>query len=144
VAGTIESESMATILLAGEDAALLEGLAQLFATLGHSSTVVRTLAEARETSRRLSPLVSVVDRTLLGNEQTLGLSAAAGGATLLFGQGDEAPRLLPAQVRRAVLADLTLPLERNRRVALVQRVVDRAETVGRRTRNTPPETPALR
>lgn len=135
---------MATILLAGEDAALLEGLAQLFATLGHNSTVVGTLSEARDASRRLSPLVSVVDRTLLGNEHTLGLSAAAGGATLLFGHGATAPQLLPAQVRRAVLADLTLPLERNRLVALVQRIVDRAETVGRRTRNTPPETPALR
>ncbi|MBA3891905.1 MAG: hypothetical protein H0X64_15390, partial [Gemmatimonadaceae bacterium] len=89
---------MATILLAGEDAALLEGLAQSFATLGHSSTVVRTLSEARDASRRLMPLVSVVDRTLLGNEHTLGLSAAAGGATLLFGHGETAPGLLPAQV----------------------------------------------
>lgn len=135
---------MATILLAGEDAALLEGLTQLFATLGHSSTVVRTLSEARDASRRLMPLVSVIDRTLLANEQTLGLASAAGGATLLFGCGRTAPGLLPAQVRRAVLADLTLPLERNRLTALVQRIVDRAETVGRRTRDTPPETRALR
>lgn len=135
---------MATILLAGEDAALLEGLAQLFATLGHNSTVVGTLPEARDASRRLAPLVSVIDRTLLGNEHALGLTAAAGGATLLFGHGATAPRLLSAQVRRAVLADLTLPLERNRLVALVQRIVDRAETVGRRSRNTPPETQALR
>lgn len=135
---------MATILLAGDDAALLEGLAQMLATLGHHSTVVRTLSEARDAARRLQPLVSVVDRSLLNGDQVLGITCAAGGATLLFGHADTPAGLLPAPVRRAVLADLTLPLERNRLLALVQRVVDRAEVVGRRSRNTPPETPALR
>lgn len=135
---------MATILLVGEDAALLEGLAQMFAALGHNSTVVRTLAEAREASLRLSPIVAVVDRTLVANDHALGVTCAAGGATVLFGHADTPAGMLPAQVRRSVLADLTLPLERNRLLALVERVVSRAETVGRRSRNTPPETPALR
>lgn len=135
---------MATILLAGEDAALLEGLAQMFAALGHNSTVVRTLSEARDVSRRVSPLVAVVDRTLIGNDHTLGITCAAGGATVLFGHADTPAGMLPAQIRRAVLADLTLPLERNRLLALVEHVVSRADTVGRRSRDTPPETPALR
>ncbi len=135
---------MATILLAGEDAALLEGLAQMFAALGHNAPVVRTLAEARDVSRRLSPLVTVVDRTLVGSDHTLGIICAAGGATVLFGHADTPAGMLPASIRRAVLADLTLPLERNRLMALVERVVSRAETVGRRPRNTPPETPAHR
>lgn len=135
---------MATILLAGEDAALLEGLAQLLATLGHHSTVVRTLSEARDAARRLTPLVAVLDRSLLRDDHALGIACAAGGAAVLFGHADTPAGLLPAPIRRAVLADLTLPLERNRLLALVQRVVERAESVGRRTRNTPPETPALR
>lgn len=135
---------MATILLAGEDAALLEGLAQLLAALGHNSTVVRTLAEARDVSRRLLPLVTVVDRTLVGDEQALGIVCGAGGATVLFGHPDTPAELLAAPIRRSVLADLTLPLERNRLLALVQRVAVRAEAVGRRLRNTPPENQALR
>ena len=135
---------MATILLAGEDAALLEGLAQLLASLGHHSTVVRTLPEARDVSRRILPLVSVMDRTLFTDEHVLDVACAAGGATVLFGHAETPAGLLPAKMRRQVLADLTLPLERNRLMALVERVVARAETVGRRSRNTPPETPALR
>lgn len=135
---------MATILLAGEDAALLEGLAQLLASTGHHPTVVRTLAEAREVSRHLLPLVSVMDRTLFKNEHVLDVACASGGAAVLFGHADTPAGMLPATIGRAVLADLTLPLERNRLMALVERVVARAETVGRKSRNTPPETPALR
>jgi hypothetical protein len=38
---------------------------------------------------------------------------------------------LSPTVQRVVLADLTLPLERNRLMALVQHVEDRAKTTGR-------------
>ena len=135
---------MTTILLAGEDAGLLEGLAQSFAAKGHYATVVRTLAEAREASHRLVPLVAVIDRSLVHGVHSLGVTMAAGGATVLFGDAATAPGVLAAPVRRAVLADLTLPLERNRLLALVQRVSERAQVVGRRSRDTPPETSALR
>ena len=45
---------------------------------------------------------------------------------------------------RLVLADLTLPLERNRLLALVHRVADRARVTGRESGETPalPEPPA--
>ena len=135
---------MATILLAGDDAGLLEGLAQALAALGHHSTVVRSLADAREASHRLSPLVAVVDRSLVHGIHTLGLTMAAGGAAVLFGDAGSPAGVLAAAVRRTVLAELTLPLERNRLLALVQRVAERATLVGRRSRNTPPETSALR
>ncbi len=38
---------------------------------------------------------------------------------------------LPPSLQRAVLADLTLPLERNRLVALVAHVEERAKATGR-------------
>lgn len=135
---------MATILLIGEDAALLEGVAQTLASHGHTSSVAVSLADARDLAQRTPPLVAVVDRRLLSDEP-LGLPLAAGGAAVLYRTAGASSSVLPNGLSRAVLADLTLPLERNRLVALVQRVEDRAVTVGRGPhRNTPPETPALR
>ena len=54
------------------------------------------------------------------------------------------PGPLPSALVRLVLADLTLPLERNRLLALVHRVADRARVTGRETGETPalPEPPA--
>ena len=51
---------------------------------------------------------------------------------------------LPSALVRLVLADLTLPLERNRLLALVHRVADRARVTGRESGETPalPEPPA--
>ena len=46
--------------------------------------------------------------------------------------------VLPPTLQRAVLANITLPLERQRLVALVQHVAERVRTTGRR-RDTPPE-----
>jgi DNA-binding NtrC family response regulator len=136
---------MASILLVGEDAALLEGLAQLLAGQGHSSTTSSSLVEARETARRSPPLVAVVDRRSLNGDDSLGMTLAAGGAAVLYRTGDAPAALLPAGFRRCILADLALPLERNRLLTLVQWVEERATAVGRRTsRNTPPESPAFR
>ena len=69
----------------------------------------------------------------------LAIPIAAGGALVLYnvtGNGD-APALSPT-LQRAVLANITLPLERQRLVALVQHVAERVRTTGRR-RDTPPE-----
>jgi hypothetical protein len=44
---------------------------------------------------------------------------------------------LPASVQRAVLADLSLPLERNRLMALVQHVDERARVTGRGVQDAP-------
>jgi len=128
---------MATILLAGDDAALLEGLAQLLASLGHTTAVARSLGEAREIAGPLAPLVAVMDHRLLDGMDTLGITLGAGGALVLFRDAATPPATLPANLRRMVLADLTLPLERNRLVTLVTRVEERAATVGRGRRDTP-------
>jgi hypothetical protein len=57
-------------------------------------------------------------------------------------QTAELAPLLPA-LQRAVLADLTLPLERHRLAALVQSLGERARMTGRATRRTPTEGRAI-
>ena len=132
---------MTYVLLVGGDVALLEGLAQALATLGHTPGVARDLSEARQLASANPPLVLVVDRTLAssGGAELLSTPLAAGGARLLYRTAATplAP-LLPA-LQRAVLADLTLPLERHRLAALVQSVGERARLSGRTPRHTPPE-----
>ena len=134
---------MATILLAGEDAALLEGLVQSLVALGHSPSVALSLAEARETAARgTAPLMAVVDRGFVDTTGTevLGLPLAPGGTLVLYRTPGCAAGTLAPPLQRAVLADLTLPLERNRLVALVQHVEERARATGRTPRHTPRET----
>ncbi|HET7189141.1 MAG TPA: hypothetical protein VFI52_13390 [Gemmatimonadaceae bacterium] len=132
---------MTHVMLVGGDAALLEGLAQALAALGHTPRVVRTLKEARAWSSAQPPLVLVVDRMLASEAgaDLLSTPLASGGARLLYRTSASplAP-LLPA-LQRAVLADLTLPLERHRLVALVQSVGERARLSGRTPKHTPPE-----
>lgn len=136
---------MTHVMLVGGDAALLEGLAQSLAAQGHVPRVARTLAEARELSRVTPPLVLVVDRALASDAgaDLLAAPLASGGARLLYRTASAplAP-LLPA-LQRAVLADLTLPLERHRLAALVQSVGERARLSGRTPRQTPPESRTL-
>jgi DNA-binding NtrC family response regulator len=135
---------MATILLAGEDPALLEGLVQSLVALGHNPSVALSLAEAREGAvRGDAPLMLVVDRGFIDGTGTevLGVPLAPGGTLVLYRTpGSSYAGALSPPLQRAVLADLTLPLERNRLVALVQHVEERARATGRTPRHTPRET----
>lgn len=133
---------MTDVLLVGSDVALLEGLAQALGAEGHRPVVCASLAEAREIAVAAPPLVLVADRELASSAgaQLLAIPVAAGGARLLFRpESGGHSALLPA-LQRAVLADLTLPLERHRLVALVQSLGDRVRLTGRGRRPTPPET----
>lgn len=134
---------MTHVLLVGEDVALLEGLAQSLGAQGHTPAVARSLAEAREVALSDPPLVLVVSRALASNAgaDLLAIRLSAGGARLLY-RSATAPLapLLPA-LQRAVLADLTLPLERHRLAALVQSIGERARATGRDVRPaSPPDT----
>lgn len=132
---------MTTVLLVGSDLALLEGLAQSLGSLGHQPSVAATLGEARQMAGACIPLVVVADRALASGAgaELLSIPLSAGGARVLYRTASAplAP-LLPA-LQRAVLADLTLPLERHRLAALVQSLGERARTTGRSTRHTPSE-----
>jgi DNA-binding NtrC family response regulator len=136
---------MTYVMLIGSDVALLEGLAQSLAGLGHRPAVTSTLTEARELASAHPPLVLVVDRALASSAgaELLAVPIAAGGARLLYRAASMPPAPLLPALQRAVLADLTLPLERHRLAALVQSVGDRAQATGRTSRNTPPESRAL-
>jgi DNA-binding NtrC family response regulator len=134
---------MATILLAGDDPALLEGLVQSLVALGHSPSVALSLAEARDTATRgTAPLMLVVDRGFVDGTGTevLGVPLAPGGTLVLYRTPGSSAGALSPPLQRAVLADLMLPLERNRLVALVQHVEERARATGRTPRHTPRET----
>jgi DNA-binding NtrC family response regulator len=133
------------VLLVGEDAALLEGLAQSFAALGYVPRVVVSLHEAREGALADPPLLAVVDGHLAAESSAdaLAVQLAPGGALVLYhSSADERP-LIPPTLQRAVMADLALPLERNRLIALAQRVSERVRATGRSRRQTPPEQEAF-
>jgi hypothetical protein len=130
--------TVADILLIGADAALLEGIAQALAAAGHRIVIAASIAEASFVASAAAPLLVVCDRALLATVgDARGLGLAAGGALVAF--GDPATPL-PAPVRRAVLAELQLPLERARLVALAAHVEARARRTGRTVdASTPPE-----
>lgn len=135
---------MTYVMLVGTDLALLEGLAQSLAALGHRPAVTASLADARELAASLPPLVLVIDRTLASSAgaEMLAVPIAAGGARLLYRSATMPPAPLLPAMQRAVLADLTLPLERHRLAVLVQSISARAKTTGKTPRTTPPETRA--
>jgi hypothetical protein len=68
------------------------------------------------------------------SSEMLGIPLAPGGALVLYHSVGSQPSALPPALLRAVLADLTLPLERNRLVALVAHVQERAVRTGRGVR----------
>lgn len=130
----MDSVGMTQILLVGPNAPLLEGLAQSLAALGASPHVVSSLTEARELALAIRPLVAVIDRELtsLTSGEGFGLSLAPGGVIVLYrSMSTNAVEALPPAIQRQVLAELALPLERNRLVALVQSIAERARAAGR-------------
>ena len=134
---------MAIVFLIGSEDALLEGLAQTLAAAGHQPRVFHGVADAHARARGEVPLVAIVERSLaVSDPAALRLPLAVGGATLLYRSGAEAAAngALSLAVQRLVMAELTLPLERHRLLALIQRVEERARVTGRGTRtDTPPE-----
>jgi len=129
---------VASILLIGADTALLEGIAQALASAGHHALTAVSVAEAAFVAAAAPPLMVVCDRALLttvSDTRTLGL--ASGGALVAY--GDPAIPLSSA-MRRAMLAELRLPLERARLVALATHVAARLRHTGRDASTpTPPE-----
>ena len=134
---------MAPIVLIGTDAPLLEGIAQTLGAAGHRTKIARSAEEVVPSQGEDGPLVAIVERALaLRDDEAcaalLRIPLAPGGAMLLYRTGaaaahagESAEPPLPAPLRRVTLAELTLPLERQRLVALVQHVEERARRAGR-------------
>jgi DNA-binding NtrC family response regulator len=123
------------VILVGTDDALLEGLAQSFATSGLTPHVVGTLYEASEVAAEQKPIMVVVDRGIAMRTpaDVLAIQLAPGGSVVLYhGYGtEEEVAVTPPMLQRSVLAELSLPLERNRLTALALHVHGRAITTGR-------------
>ena len=136
------------ILVLGADDALLEGLAQALAASGHSVAVARTLEDVEELAGREPPLLLVADcarLTLSESTKLARIATSAGSAVVAYRGHEEGPATLafPAELARITLADLELPLERNRLVALALYVAARAREVGRMPRTRSPRMPEL-
>jgi len=124
-----------SVLLIGSDHALLEGLAQTLAAAGVRVGLADTLHDAVLMASAEPPLLLLLDRaSALASPRDVGLSGIAlapGGSVVLYHGNDDTPSALPPSLQRLTLADLTLPLERQRLVALVQTVTARARSRGR-------------
>jgi CheY-like chemotaxis protein len=134
----------AMLLLIGPDDALLEGLAQLLAGAGHGVRAARSMDDAMEQARQSAPLLIVLDRGSVVSdhgEAAARIPLAPGGAFVLYrATSDQGGTLALAHaIARQTLADLSLPLERQRLVALAQYVKARAREVRRVRFDTPPE-----
>lgn len=124
---------MATILLIGTDGALLEGVAQLLVASGYSARTAHSLEEGRALGVSRQPLAVLVETTLaLADPHGIPTPLARGGAVLLYRTDATPAGVIPPALQRMVLADLALPLERNRLLALVRRMAERAFATGRR------------
>jgi uroporphyrinogen-III synthase len=134
------------ILLAGSNTALLEGLAQTLANTGQRVVVAPSTGEAEELRARLSPILTIAERTLVSeggpSRAFLRGTLAGGGALVTYREAGDTSRALPASIARHVLADLVLPLERNRLVALAEHLASRAKATGRPADVTQPDSPA--
>lgn len=141
----LEGWSDMRVLLVGGDSALLEGLAQSFAAQGYAPRVISTLPEAREAAASRPPLLALVERELAATAgaDVLAIPLAPGGALMIYDGANAARAAVPPALQRLVMAELTLPLERNRLLALAQHVHDRVIAAGRSLRRTPPEQRAL-
>ncbi len=129
---------MASILLIGGDEALLEGLAQMLAHAGHLPHTAHSVHDAIEVAATTRPLVAIIERNLaLANPEVARLPLESGGAFVTYHSGDATRPALAAGLQRLVLADLDLPLERKRLLALVQRVDERTRATGRRADESP-------
>jgi DNA-binding NtrC family response regulator len=123
---------VASILIAGPDVALLEGLSQTLIGAGHTVVSGRNVHDALEHLHGARPLVAVVDRDeLVQTGIGLRVSLSDGGALIAFHSDERDLERLPFEIKRATLAELQLPLERQRLLALVRSVESRARAAGR-------------
>jgi DNA-binding NtrC family response regulator len=126
---------VASVVAVGPDTALLEGIAQTLTGAGHHVFVSRDVPEALEQVRNEEPLVAIVQCEELANGAAAIKSVlASGGAILAFHCDGSEPDATALRFRRSTLAELSLPLERQRLLALIRYVEERAATTGRSTR----------
>lgn len=126
------------MILVGADVALLEGLAQTLLGFGHEVSFAGTVSDASSSLSEDLPALAVVSSDALhevADGATLPLTP--GGALIVYCKSHDERPYLPTQFQRATLAQLVLPLERKRLIALVQSFDARSRTTGRSIRDEP-------
>lgn len=134
---------MTTSLVVGSDESVLEGIAQALGSAGHRAHVARSIAEAAAVLTEIEPLVILVERRWAADPEFLRLRLPPGCAVVLYRHDESPAPSLPATVQRQTLADILLPWERQRLIAMVQRLTERAVASGRTRPRTPPEDRAI-
>jgi DNA-binding NtrC family response regulator len=133
---------VASILIVGPGTALLEGVTQTLVGAGHDVMAAADINEALDTLGGARPLVAVVDRTeILRSGVSFRAALAHGGAVIAYNSDETEEGRLPFELKRAVLAELRLPLERQRLLALIRSVEIRAFAAGREVGDSQAERP---
>ncbi len=124
------------ILVAGRDSAVLEGVSQALAGLGQPIKVAASLDEARDVAPAPGFDVAVVQRALLESDSPVPLRPD-GVLVLFHAQAEQTTRAtLSPPLARLLLAEVELPLERQRLVALIRATMARMRS-GHRTDPSP-------
>jgi hypothetical protein len=119
---------MTSVLIVGTNAPLIEGVAQILIARDHQLFFSPTLADALDAVGDVKPLVALVERSAIDETRmTLRIPLAQRGAFIVFHGEESRPAPLPHRVQRATLAELELPLERQRLLSLIRYVDGRAQ-----------------
>lgn len=120
---------MAFVVLIGTQHELLSGVVTSLEDAGFVVRSTDSIAEARELISASLPIAVVMDRGLaIADGSVPVLPLLPGGALFLYHTADDAVAPVPPVLARSAMAELTLPLERNRLIALLQRVRERHRT----------------
>ena len=129
---------MAKVILVGADVALLEGLAQTLLGFGHEVAFAGTVGDVSSGADDDPPALAVVSSESLQEvAEGATLPLTPGGALIVYCKSHDERPFLPRQFQRSTLAQLVLPLERKRLIALVQSFDARSRTTGRSLRDEP-------
>src|SRR5215210_4398730 len=122
----MEQQDMTSVLVVGTDSALIEGISQVLTAKGNKLFYAPSLADALDSVGGVRPLVVLVQRSAIDEmRMTLRIPLAQRGAFIVFHGEDSRGAPLPHRVQRVTLAELELPLERQRLLALIRYVEKR-------------------
>ena len=122
-------------MLIGTDVALLEGLAQTLLGFGHEVSFAGSIDDASVgLNGELAAMAVVSSEALEDAARGATLPLTPGGALIVYCKSHDERPFLPPHLQRSTLAQLVLPLERKRLLALVQSFDARSRTTGRANR----------
>ncbi len=117
---------MASVLIIGARHDLLETVVLTLRSAGFLVHVAESVASASALARASPPIAVVIERALAAADPSaFGLPVLQGGAFILFRTADDSADVYSPGLARAAMAELTLPLEKQRLTALLQRLAER-------------------